>query len=116
MRARLDQLGKETAESSDEERELIMETREWFEQFQRQLREEGRKQGQTQGQEQGQAQGRMQVLARLFEKRLGRPLEEAERAVVDERFRRSGEERLGDVVLSLSAEDLAAWLADPAAT
>jgi hypothetical protein len=104
------------ASESEEERELIMETREWFEQFQQQLREQGRKQGQTQGQAQGQAQGRMQVLARQFEKRLGRALGETERAALAERLDRLGAERVGDVVLLLSAEALAAWLADPAAT
>lgn len=51
-----------------------------------------------------------------FERRLGRPLTEDEHAILRERLRRLGANRVGDVVLDLSAEALGAWLADPDAT
>ncbi|UQA61287.1 hypothetical protein [Polyangium aurulentum] len=55
-------------------------------------------------------------LVHQFERRLRRPLDEAEHATLRSRLRTHGPDRLGDVVLDLSSEDLAAWLADPAAT
>ena len=81
-----------------------METREWFEQFQRQL------------EQRGEQRARLQTVARLFEKRLGRSLSEPERAALAERLDRLGEDRVEDVVLSFSAEALGNWLADPAAS
>ncbi|WP_438014508.1 hypothetical protein WMF18_26875 [Sorangium sp. So ce315] len=51
-----------------------------------------------------------------FEKKLGRPLAEAERSVLAERFDRLGPDRLDDVLLELPADAIAAWLADPAAS
>lgn len=65
--------------------------------------------------EAGREEGRIQMHERLYERRLGRPLSEGERAVLRERWARLGADRLGDVVLDSSAEALAAWLADPAA-
>lgn len=85
--------------SMDEETILIMETREWFEQCKKQARDEGR----------------VGILTRLFATRLGRPLSETEGAVVSERLRELGEERLSSVVLALSTDALTAWLTDPAA-
>jgi hypothetical protein len=73
---------------------------EWFEQYNRRVRDEGR----------GQA------IARLFARRLGRPLAEAERRVLAERIERLGEDRVDDVLLESSDRALAAWLADPAAS
>ena len=90
-------------EQSDEERDFIMETQEWFEQYKGGLRSEGFDKGRT------------QALARLFAKRLGRPLAEPERQVLAERLARLGEDRLDDVILGLGPEALAAWLVDPAA-
>lgn len=54
-------------------------------------------------------------LMRQFERRLGRPVVEAEREVLRDRLGTLGPERLGDVVLDLSAADLSAWLGDPRA-
>lgn len=54
-------------------------------------------------------------LHRLFEQRLKRPLGKNERHTLGTRFDVLGADRLGDVVLNLSAEELVAWLADPAA-
>jgi hypothetical protein len=56
------------------------------------------------------------VLATQFEKKLGRPLTEAEHPVLAERLGRLGSDRLDDVRLGLSADALTAWLADPAAS
>ncbi|UQA58386.1 hypothetical protein [Polyangium aurulentum] len=87
-----------------------MDMQEWFKEFERDLKarlmeevtrdllEEGRKEG-------------LAVLAHLFERRLARPLTASERAILVERLREQGAERLGDVVLDLSPEDLATWLA-----
>jgi len=60
-------------------------------------------------------QGAVTALAHLFERRLGRVLHDNERACVRERIETLGPERVGDVVLDLSADELAAWLADPKA-
>lgn len=61
----------------------------------------------------GVAQGLSQGLAHLFERRLGRPLRNDERAVIQKRTETLGPDRVGDVVLDLSAGELATWLADP---
>ncbi|AUX45003.1 hypothetical protein SOCE26_064820 [Sorangium cellulosum] len=90
------------AEDAEEE-EIVTEVQRWFEQLKQSLRDEGLKEGQ------------IQALTRQFEKKLGRPLAEAERSVLAERFDRLGLDRLDDVRLELSADALAAWLADPAA-
>jgi hypothetical protein len=92
------------SEPMDEEMSLIMETREWFEQYKKQVRDEGRD------------EGRVGILTRQFATRLGRALSETERAVVSERVRALGEDRMSNVVLSLSGEALASWLADPTAS
>jgi hypothetical protein len=125
----------EPGELSEEQRGLIMEIQKWFEQYKRQLQEEGRKLGRDEGRKLGRDEGRklgrdegrklgrdegldagrLDALARLFEKRLGRPLREAERTVVAERLKRLGEDRLDEVVLDFGAEALANWLSDPAA-
>jgi hypothetical protein len=62
--------------------------------------------------ETGIEQGLMPLLHQ-FERRLGRALTPEEHHGLRERFDRLGSTRLGDVVLDLSAEALAAWLADP---
>ena len=64
--------------------------------------------------QQGMQQG-LAPLLRLFSRRLERPLTDVERAVVTARLSTLGADRLGDVVLDLSAPALASWLADPAA-
>ncbi|WP_437635850.1 hypothetical protein [Sorangium sp. So ce854] len=87
----------------EEEEEIVTEVQQWFEQLKQSLRDEGLKEGQ------------IQMLARQFEKKLRRPLAEAERSVLAERFDRLGPDRLDDVLLELPADALAAWLADPTA-
>lgn len=103
------------AEIPADERDFIMETREWFEQLQRQLREEGMAQGLSRGREEGFARGRLQALSRIVERRLQRPLAEAERRALAERIERLGDERVDEVILAFSPATLTAWLSDPAA-
>lgn len=52
-------------------------------------------------------------LTHQFERRLGRALSDDERATLAERLRTIGPVRLGDAVLDLTSDALAAWLADP---
>ena len=51
-------------------------------------------------------------MTRLFAKRLGRPLTEAEQQTVALRHEKLGLSRLEDVALEQQGEALAAWLAD----
>jgi hypothetical protein len=69
----------------------------------------------NQGKAKGQQEG-IGLLAHLVERRLARPLESAERAALVRRLGTLGPERLGDVVLDLTPEALAAWLAAPDAS
>jgi hypothetical protein len=105
----------QAAELPADERDFIMETREWFEQLQRQLREEGVAQGLSRGREEGFARGRLQAISRIVERRLQRPLVEVERRSLAERIERLGDERVDEVILAFSPATLAAWLSDPAA-
>jgi hypothetical protein len=105
----------QAAELPADERDFIMETREWFEQLQRQLREEGVAQGLSRGREEGFARGRLQAISRIVERRLQRPLAEAERRTLAERIERLGDERVDEVILAFSPATLSAWLSDPAA-
>jgi hypothetical protein len=97
----------------------MAEVHEWFEQLKQSIRREGLKEGLAEGLKEGLAEGlkegQIRALARQFEKKLGRPLSGAERSVLAERFDRLGLDRLDDVRLELSADALAAWLAEPAA-
>jgi hypothetical protein len=61
----------------------------------------------------GMREGQLRTLARQLEKRLGRAPSELERAAMGERLERLGDDRLDEVLFSLSAGALAAWLADP---
>lgn len=62
------------------------------------------------GIEQGLEKG-LAPLARVFEWRLGRPLTESERSRLAKRMTQGDSAALGDVVINLSPEQLAAWLA-----
>ncbi len=72
------------------------------------LAERLRQEGETRGLSKGLA-----PLTHLFERRLKRHLSEDERSALQERLHHLGPDRLGDVVLDLAPEALAAWLADP---
>ncbi len=106
---------KQGADLPAEERDFIVETREWFEQLQKQLRDEGVAQGLSRGREEGFARGRLQAVSRLTEKRLRRPLVEAERRALAERIDRLGDDRVDEVLLAFSPATLEAWLSDPSA-
>jgi hypothetical protein len=67
------------------------------------------------GMREGLREGQLRTLARQIERRLGRALSDAERAALGERLERLGDDRLDEVLFSLSAVALAGWLADPAA-
>jgi hypothetical protein len=70
-----------------------------------------RNEGRTDGRHEG-----LRPLVRQFERRLGRPLSDAECGVLASRLDVVGPDRLGDVVLDLDSAALAAWLASPTAT
>ncbi len=57
--------------------------------------------------------GSLRWAQRQFERRLGRPLTETERATLTARFRGVGSERVLDVAFEREGPALAAWLADP---
>ena len=67
------------------------------------------------GREQGEELGERRALVRLFEKRLGRPLDEGEKATLFQRLGSLGYDRVVDVRDELSPEALASWLANPEA-
>jgi len=54
----------------------------------------------------------LKLLIHQFERRLGRVLTSTERLALVQRLGSEGSERVSDVVLDLSPEQLAAWLAD----
>jgi hypothetical protein len=58
----------------------------------------------------GKRRGEQETLARLYEKRLGRPLTDEERATLAQRLGTLGGDRLDDVLFGLSPEAIAAWL------
>jgi hypothetical protein len=87
------------------------------------VRNEGRSEGLAKGLERGLEAGLerglaegLRPLVRLFERRLGRAVTDAERGALASRLDVVGPERLGDVVLDLDSAALAAWLASPTAT
>ncbi len=87
-----------------DDEDFMATTHESFEEFKFKLRVEALSQGLAQG---------LRPLQHLFERRLGRSLTDAECDVLLARLTSSGADRLGDVVLDLSPDALAAWLADP---
>ena len=64
------------------------------------------------GEQKGLAKGTAPLMHQ-FERRLARPLSEEEHARLIERLDTLGSDRVGDVILDLSADELATWLADP---
>jgi hypothetical protein len=106
MRERHDALGKEPLVTAlpEEDEEFKNTVQAAYERDQARARSEGLSQGLAQG---------LLPLAHLFERRLGRALSDGERTTLTERLRVVGPARLGDVVLDLAPDALAAWLADP---
>ncbi len=74
----------------------MTDVQEWFEQVQRDAAKD--------------------TIARMFARRLGRALGDGERRVLTDRIDRLGEDRVEDVLLTLDAGAIAAWLADPVAS
>jgi len=93
------------ADLPPEERDFIMETREWYEQFNAKRLNEALQKGKESGQ--------LETMVQLCGTRLGRPLTEAESTALADRLNRLGKERVGQVLLSSSSEMLAVWLSDP---
>jgi hypothetical protein len=62
------------------------------------------------GRQDGKKEGHEEAVVRLYEKRLGRPLDDAERATLVHRLARLGYDHLVDVRDELSGDALAAWL------
>ena len=79
-------------------------THDLFEEFKQKLHNESLSQGLSKS---------LDPLAHQFERRLGRALTAGERDTLVARLSTLGSHRLGDVVLDLAPDDLAAWLADP---
>jgi hypothetical protein len=93
------ELPPESYNRTAEEEELAVTSQEMVEALQREAMEKGA----------------ANTIAHQFERRLGRALRDEERACVRERIETLGPARVGDVVLDLSADELATWLADPKA-
>jgi hypothetical protein len=70
------------------------------------------KKGRARGLEKGLEKGLIPI-ERLFERRLTRALTPAEHDELKRRLDTAGAARIGDVVLDLAPDALAAWLADP---
>jgi hypothetical protein len=84
---------------SPEDKEFVSDVRQSFEQWKRELVERTEE------------RALVQTLAHLFERRLARSLMPVERETLAERVREQGGERIMDLVLDHSADELARWLA-----
>jgi hypothetical protein len=74
---------------------------------------EGRNKGRTEGHIEGRTEGVAALLTHAYSRRLNRPLTPAEQTTLLARLDTHGPTRLGDVVLDLASDAIAAWLADP---
>ncbi|UQA56198.1 hypothetical protein [Polyangium aurulentum] len=83
---------------------------EYKSEFAREYFQKGREDGFEKGIQKGMEKG-IALLVHLFERRLGRALTEAERALLVRRVDEDGPDRVGDAVLDLSPQALASWLA-----
>jgi len=63
----------------------------------------------------GAQRNQQKTVVRLFEKRLGRPLDEGEKATLLQRLDALGYDRMLDLPLELPPESLASWLTNPQA-
>jgi hypothetical protein len=74
--------------------------------------EEGEKKGRREGRREGEKKGLEQAMVTIFERRLTRRLRRAELTTLRARLGELGAERLTDVVLSSTVDELVAWLGD----
>lgn len=81
-----------------------MDGKEWLRQMEEQAYERAFKQSVK--------TGHLNSLSRVYAIRIGRPLTEAESNAIRWMFDRVGPDRMEEVVLSFSAEAVAAWLSD----
>ena len=99
----------------EEEAMRYEEARRIYEEKLQQREEQGIAKGLAKGRVEGRVEG-LTPLARVFERKLRRPLTDAEHATLAARFDTAGPARLGDVAFDLDGPALDAWLNDPAAT
>ena len=78
--------------------------------FVRDALDRGVEQGLQQGLQRGRAES-VEVLVRILAWRLGRPITIGERRKISKRMNENGPQALGDVIVNLYPEQLAAWLA-----
>jgi len=90
--------------------EFMVDLTEAYEYMDRQ-HEEGLRKGIQKGREEGREEGARALLTRLTELKLARPLTDAARAVMLHRVELDGVEGVGEALVSLDRDALAAWLA-----
>ena len=100
------------ADAEPEVMELSMETREWFQKWVEDHDREVVREHERVWEQKVQRTV-LDLTLTMCEMRLTRPPTEAERAALEERCRRLGPERVSSMISTRSADDLAAWLADP---
>ncbi len=71
---------------------------------------EGKKDGEQLGEQRGEQRAEQRSIVHLFEKRLGSPLTDAQRATLLRRLGALGYERVFDIGYDLAPDALAAWL------
>ena len=92
-----------------DELEFLMHAGMTWEELRQQWREEGRDEGRDEGRNEGLEKG-LTALAHLYQRRLGRPLTDAERDALRERLLTLGPDEVGDAVLDKDADELEVWL------
>jgi hypothetical protein len=123
VRLRLE-LEADPSKLSAEEEEFAMDVHAWYDQWLKKRDEEAMAKAMVKAEKAAMAKAEkavakaekaamakaLGVLVHQFERRLGRALTEAERVRLGKRLGTLGPERVGDVVLDLSPEELSAWL------
>ncbi len=112
VRLRLE-LEADPSKLSMKEKEFAMDVHEWYDQWLKERDREAMEKAMEVAMEVAMPKAMEKAigaLAHQFERRLGRALTEAERVKLAKRLGTLGPERVGDVVLDLSPEELAAWL------
>lgn len=101
-------LPAEPEQRTPDEEEMFMNAQEFI----RDLEQKAEQTGKKIGEQVGRGQGMRALLVHLTERRLRRPLSETERLALNDRIETLGAEQVSDVVIDLSPEALAAWLAE----